>query len=380
MRAKLSLVGGRATKNEIILDNLPIRIGRSRQADLPIAHAQISRDHCEIYELQGALVVRDNGSANGTYINDDAIFEELLKPGDRLKIGPLTFRADYTFSGEYPVLVDDEEDVIDGDLELLANERLGIKASTIQAPASKPAVAPALEAPRLPKPTKSAKSFNGYPSIEPTRTNGNGSAGSGTFLEEPSQPKHVLSALTGNGIFDDDDDDSMDNFWASTNSNSSTVSAAAPDSPSEAKPQSTPGEVIPPDPSYQFSIRLQMMDAGKLALGTPVRVAGITVGRVSQLNWVEIRGEFRVEVRLEVQTSLGGILKEDARLEVRNPYESPIVVVLSPGSSAEALEENGVVMPIDFETMVTGGGNPQTPLRKMAEQNPRKPLPKTPPK
>ncbi len=41
------------------------------------------------------LVVRDNGSLNGTIIEGHRIQEAVLKPGDRLLIGPLTFEAQY---------------------------------------------------------------------------------------------------------------------------------------------------------------------------------------------------------------------------------------------------------------------------------------------
>lgn len=105
MDAKLVVVGGKANKAEVKL-KLPTVVGRGRDADLTVAHGTVSRHHCMIYEVDGALVVRDNGSLNGTLIGGERIKEALLRPGDTLTVGPLTFRADYEHSGAFPSLGD----------------------------------------------------------------------------------------------------------------------------------------------------------------------------------------------------------------------------------------------------------------------------------
>lgn len=95
MQAKLVVVGGRANKQEVDI-RLPYSIGRSDDANLTIEHRAISRQHCELVERQGQLVLRDVGSANGTFIGERQITgEEVLAPGDTFTIGPLTFRAVY---------------------------------------------------------------------------------------------------------------------------------------------------------------------------------------------------------------------------------------------------------------------------------------------
>ena len=53
--------------NEFALQ-LPTVVGRSRTADLPLANPLVSRRHCEIFEADGQLMVRDLGSLNGTFI------------------------------------------------------------------------------------------------------------------------------------------------------------------------------------------------------------------------------------------------------------------------------------------------------------------------
>ena len=99
MRATLIVVGGKATKGRVSLD-LPIVIGRSRSADLTVAHPMISRRHCEIYDSSGLLMVRDLDSLNGTLVAGRKISEAALRPDDEFTVGPLTFRVDYEYSAE----------------------------------------------------------------------------------------------------------------------------------------------------------------------------------------------------------------------------------------------------------------------------------------
>jgi len=103
MEAKLIVVGGKANKAEVKL-TLPAVIGRGRDANLTVAHSTVSRRHCLLYEKEGALIVRDNGSLNGTVIEGERITEAVLRPGDTLTVGPLTFRAEYEHFGVFPDL------------------------------------------------------------------------------------------------------------------------------------------------------------------------------------------------------------------------------------------------------------------------------------
>ena len=94
MDVKLVVVGGDAKATEVKL-KLPAIIGRGRDATLTLPHPLVSRKHCEIFESDGYLVVRDMGSLNGTFINDERITEAVLPPGDLLRLGTVTFRAAY---------------------------------------------------------------------------------------------------------------------------------------------------------------------------------------------------------------------------------------------------------------------------------------------
>ncbi len=99
MEAKLILVGGKASKNEVLV-KLPTVIGRSREAGLTIAHPMVSRRHCELFESEGMLRIRDLGSLNGTFIGERQIIEAPLRPNDEFTVGPLTFRIAYELVGE----------------------------------------------------------------------------------------------------------------------------------------------------------------------------------------------------------------------------------------------------------------------------------------
>lgn len=94
MDAKLIVIGGKASRPEIRL-KLPTTIGRRKDSGLVIVHKSVSRQHCELFERDGRLFVRDNQSANGTFVNELQVVEGPLQPGDKLRVGPLTFRAEY---------------------------------------------------------------------------------------------------------------------------------------------------------------------------------------------------------------------------------------------------------------------------------------------
>jgi len=99
MEVKLTVVGGKASKSVIPL-KLPTIIGRSREAELTIAHPMISRQHCQIFEKDGLLWIRDMGSLNGTVVQGQRVKESPLPPDREFTVGPLTFRPQYEYKGD----------------------------------------------------------------------------------------------------------------------------------------------------------------------------------------------------------------------------------------------------------------------------------------
>ena len=97
IKAKLIIVGGDAKRSEINLKKLPATIGRANEASITLPHALVSRQHCEIYEQDKRLYVKDLNSLNGTYLNNEKISGSTsLLPGQLLTLGNVTFRADYS--------------------------------------------------------------------------------------------------------------------------------------------------------------------------------------------------------------------------------------------------------------------------------------------
>ncbi len=94
LNVKLVVVGGEVKTTEITL-KLPSTIGRGRGTAVVLPHPLVSRNHCELYETDGKLMVRDLGSLNGTFVNNERITESPLAPNELLTVGTVTFRAVY---------------------------------------------------------------------------------------------------------------------------------------------------------------------------------------------------------------------------------------------------------------------------------------------
>jgi pSer/pThr/pTyr-binding forkhead associated (FHA) protein len=96
MKAKLIGLDNSGRKPRIVLDRLPVVIGRNPEADVRLDDRWVSRVYTEISEINGTLVVRDLDSRNGTLVNGLHIKEAHLLPGDRLTVGLTGFEVQYT--------------------------------------------------------------------------------------------------------------------------------------------------------------------------------------------------------------------------------------------------------------------------------------------
>jgi pSer/pThr/pTyr-binding forkhead associated (FHA) protein len=77
-------------------------IGRDPQCQLRPSSVLISKRHCGVLVKNGKVLLRDFGSTNGTYVNDEVVQAECqLNHDDVLKVGPLTFRVQ--IDGPVPV-------------------------------------------------------------------------------------------------------------------------------------------------------------------------------------------------------------------------------------------------------------------------------------
>ena len=94
MEVKLVLTGGKSAGREVPVTGPEFLIGRSEECHLRPQSSRVSRRHTMIVVREGYVAVRDLGSSNGTYVNDEKIEgEKELKNGDQLKVGPLEFEV-----------------------------------------------------------------------------------------------------------------------------------------------------------------------------------------------------------------------------------------------------------------------------------------------
>ena len=66
-------------KGQQIPVNELIEIGRALECDISILEPALSRKHAELEPLDGGLVIRDLGSANGTFVNAEKVDKQVLK-------------------------------------------------------------------------------------------------------------------------------------------------------------------------------------------------------------------------------------------------------------------------------------------------------------
>jgi pSer/pThr/pTyr-binding forkhead associated (FHA) protein len=67
-------------------------VGRATGNEISLPYPSISNRHC-IFVLSGPdVVLRDLNSSNGTYVNNEAISEAILRPGDLIQIGTVQIK------------------------------------------------------------------------------------------------------------------------------------------------------------------------------------------------------------------------------------------------------------------------------------------------
>ena len=62
-------------------------IGRSSPSDVFLDDVTVSRSHARIESTSAGFSLKDSGSLNGTYVNNNSITEHVLHSGDQIQIG-----------------------------------------------------------------------------------------------------------------------------------------------------------------------------------------------------------------------------------------------------------------------------------------------------
>jgi pSer/pThr/pTyr-binding forkhead associated (FHA) protein len=92
MQVKLKVLDGASAGRELPVPGPEFVIGRSEECHLRPKSDMVSRRHCSLVIKEGQVILRDFGSKNGTYINEQRVEgEKVLDPNDVLRIGPLKF-------------------------------------------------------------------------------------------------------------------------------------------------------------------------------------------------------------------------------------------------------------------------------------------------
>lgn len=103
MKVELKVVDCAVDREQVGLV-LPATIGRGGNADLVIAHKEVSRRHCRLFIYRDSVHIQDLDSLNGTYVEGRYLSnaETAILPGEHFTIGPLTFQIQYVRSDLSP--------------------------------------------------------------------------------------------------------------------------------------------------------------------------------------------------------------------------------------------------------------------------------------
>jgi len=92
MNASLLVLVGKQKGREIPLPETMFVIGRDPLCHLRPHSSLVSRRHCAIARWNGRLLIRDLKSANGTYLNNKRIKNQIeVQSGDILDVGDISF-------------------------------------------------------------------------------------------------------------------------------------------------------------------------------------------------------------------------------------------------------------------------------------------------
>lgn len=85
--ARLLVKNPDVTPAEILLTPGRNRLGREGENEFLVPHPSVSRHHCEVWLTDEAVLVRDLGSRNGTFVNDERVEEAQIFTGQTLRVG-----------------------------------------------------------------------------------------------------------------------------------------------------------------------------------------------------------------------------------------------------------------------------------------------------
>lgn len=89
---KLTVVGGRSRGTTYALAEGEVWIGRQVGNTIVLESSRVSKRHCRLVVSDGKVVLEDQGSANGTFVNGSLVKDKDLQPGDKISVGDFIFQ------------------------------------------------------------------------------------------------------------------------------------------------------------------------------------------------------------------------------------------------------------------------------------------------
>lgn len=85
--ASLFVIQGRDQGRRVDLQRPVVSLGREGSNTIQLHDSEVSRNHAEVRRQDGAFLLVDLKSSNGTFVNSEAVTEHKLQSGDRVQIG-----------------------------------------------------------------------------------------------------------------------------------------------------------------------------------------------------------------------------------------------------------------------------------------------------
>jgi pSer/pThr/pTyr-binding forkhead associated (FHA) protein len=91
MKARLISLDYHVPQCDTSVNGSPVVIGHAADVDIRLEDDSIAEHHCRIVADGDHWIVSDLGTVHGTRVNRSRITQSVLRPGDELSVGAMTF-------------------------------------------------------------------------------------------------------------------------------------------------------------------------------------------------------------------------------------------------------------------------------------------------
>lgn len=89
---RLVFIAPAGVPGPMVIERLPLVLGRSEASDISLPFSSISREHARIFAEDDELFIEDLGSSNGVLLNGNRVRKGRLTPGDLITLGVVEAR------------------------------------------------------------------------------------------------------------------------------------------------------------------------------------------------------------------------------------------------------------------------------------------------